>query len=99
MKNDNNLLDTVMQNLENSNLEYITALVEQISDNEDSIIRLAAESEDFSSLAMLKHEVQRLVSRNESFINMIVNLINESHKAQEVNISLLFEVMKETVEG
>ena len=98
MKNDNNLLDTVMQNLENSNLEYISALVEQISDNEDSIIRLAAKSEDFSSLAMLKHEVLRLTSRNESFINLLLNLISESHKAKEENISLLFEIAKETVE-
>ena len=99
MKNENNLLETVLENLENSNLEYISVLVEQISDNEDKINRLATESEDFSSLAMLKYEVLRLTSRNESFTNLLLNLISESHKAKEENISLLFKAMKENVEG
>lgn len=96
MKTNEERLTTLLAQLEQqSNIEYIQALTDQISDNEDHVSRLSKKADDVSSLNILKHELDRLNSRNEVLLNMISKLLKEAESVQQESVELVFSMLKE----
>lgn len=97
MKTTNNeRLHILLANLDqDSNIEYINALAEQIADNQDHVSRLSEKANDVSSLNMLKHELDRLSSRNEVLLNMIFKLLEEADSTRQKSVELVFAMLKE----
>lgn len=97
MKTTNNeRLHILLTNLDrDSNIEYINALAEQIADNQDHVSRLSEKANDVSSLNMLKHELDRLSSRNEVLLNMIFKLLEEADSTKQKSVELVFAMLKE----
>lgn len=92
----NERLHTLLANLDrDSNIEYIKALADQISDNQDHVSRISKKANDASSLNMLKHEFDRLSLRNEALLNMIFKLLEESDSIQQKSVELVFAMLKE----
>lgn len=95
-KTNNERLHTLLAHLDrDSNVEYINALTEQIADNQDHVSRLSEKANDVSSLNMLKHELDRLNSRNEVLLNMIFKLLEEADSTRQKSVELVFAMLKE----
>ncbi len=95
-KTNNERLHTLLANLDrDSNIECINALAEQIADNQDHVSRLSEKANDVSSLNMLKHELDRLSSRNEVLLNIIFKLLEESGSIRQKSVELVFAMLKE----
>lgn len=100
MKTNNERLNTLLAHLDrDSNIEYIQALADQISDNNDHVSRLSKKADDVSSLNLLKHELDRLGTRNEVLLNMISKLLKEAESVQQESVELVFSMLKDEREG
>ena len=97
MKTTNEKLRSLLAGLDkDSNLEYIGALAEQVEDNLSHLQTVSNKADNLSDLNNFKHEFDRLSGRNEVLLNMIFKLVDESSKAQEKSVSLVFEMLKDS---